>query len=254
MPVKEADPAAQSLDAAFAQAMGAPARPKEPKAPPAIDPEAPHGRDDQGVPLEPFGRTKEGKIRLSAAGRKPKEDQPRVGKPEPEPAKGGGSKLEPHDFTEGIGDTFDSIWVGLTFAGELPLEKLPLADKIPIGKGRKLAEALAGAGEKIQAQAMLLKSNSEQLAGALNIAANNSPRARRFAERLEGGDATWAIMCGAMLLPFVTQSRMLWSGELKAAELAEANKQTFQTWTAQFVAAVQPAAEPDPQLNGKAPQ
>lgn len=58
MAVKAADPDAINLDEAFREAMSAPAKPREVAAPPELDREAPHGRDDDGKPLAPFGWTK----------------------------------------------------------------------------------------------------------------------------------------------------------------------------------------------------
>lgn len=232
MPVKEADPAAQSLDSAFAEAMGAPPKPREPAAPPEIDAEAPHGRGDDGKPLAPFGYTKEGKVRRSAAGRKSKDDQARTApaavpavpdRKDPVPAAG-------KDYSRTLTETADGAWVAMTFAGRLPLAKIPLLAKIPAGKGRTLATVLDGAEVKLQAQAALLSQNKRGLVAAVNLAAQNNARARRLAEKLEGGDATWVILAAAMAGPFLLQTQALWSGKADAKELAKANDQEFDEW------------------------
>src|SRR6266568_4553308 len=71
MTVAQADPRAQALDEAFAGAMGAAPKPKEPPAPPETDRDAPHGRGEDGEPLAPYGLTRDGRPKLSPAGRKP---------------------------------------------------------------------------------------------------------------------------------------------------------------------------------------
>lgn len=264
MPVKDADPAAAELDAQIAEAWSAGiSRPREVPSPPDVDLEAPHGRDDQGVPLEPFGRNKDGTIRKSAAGRK-RNDEPRVGKiiPPGEPAGDDTKpKLEQRDYTGPLAETSEAIWVGLTFASMAPLGKIPIISALPAGKDkktgqpRKLGSILDGMETKIAAQAAIFDHNRGALVGALNIAANNSPRARRWADKLETGDATWVLMCGAMLMPFVSQSGSLWSGTLEedelppAEQLAQRNKQQFDAWiekfNAQLAAAAQSMTEPE---------
>jgi hypothetical protein len=81
-PVKNADPEAKSLDDAFTAAMGVTARPREPAAPTDIDPDAPFGKDSAGAAIAPYGLTKDGKVRRSNAGRRSKDDMPRIGAPE----------------------------------------------------------------------------------------------------------------------------------------------------------------------------
>jgi hypothetical protein len=251
MPVKEADPGARSLDAAFAEAMGAPAKPKEPGAPPEIDPEAPHGRDDAGAPLVPYGRTRDGKVRKSAAGRKSKDEEPRTGPAQPDEPKTGTVVAEPKDYSGALSETGDSVWLALTVLGQLPLEKIPLISRIPIGKGVTLGSRLAGAEVRLQAQAAILDGNKAQLVAALNIAAQNNARARRLAEKLETGDITWVMMCGAMAAPFLVQTRQLWSDPaVDVQALARSNEETFRAWVQQITDAITAAAE---QQNGQLP-
>lgn len=250
MPVAAADPEATALDAAFAEAMGAAPKPKEPPAPPEIDPEAPHGREEDGSPKAPYGFTKEGRPKLTAGGRKRRdEDKARVTKaPVKDDAKTG-TVIPPKDFSKPLTETADGIWVGMTFLGQIPLADLPLVGKIPLGKGKTLGDKLAGAERKLQAQAHILNANKGALVGALNLAANNSPRARRLVEKLETGDATWAIMCGAMMAPFVMQSRALWAGTLaenempSVDEMARANAANFDAWSERVSAMLSEAAQ-----------
>jgi len=246
MPVKEADPAAVSLDAAFATAMGAPAKPKEPAAPPETDPDAPHGRGEDGEPLAPFGLTKEGKPRRSTAGRKPKDDQARVSPAAGQPPAGEvktGTVVGKKDYSGALGETADSLWVALTVLGQLPLDKIPLIGRIPAGKGVTLGSRLAGAEVKLAAQAHILAEYKAPMVSALNLAAQNNARARRLAEKLETGDATWVLMCGALAAPVLVASRELWAGKLDTAALAEANKAEFGKWMEQLTEAMTAAAQ-----------
>jgi hypothetical protein len=255
MPVKAADPSARALDDAFAGAMGAPARPKEPAAPPELDKDAPHGRDEAtNEPLAPYGYTRDGAVRKSAAGRKSAsaDDKARTGPPAV-PVPPPGKPLEVKDFSESLTETADSAWLLLTFAAQLPLEKIPILPRIPVSKTRKIGDYLAGAELRLHAQAAILHANKVQLVAALNIAAQNNAQARRLAEKLETGDVTWVMMFGAMVAPFLAQSRALWTGELDVRQLAESNKASFEQWTVEVASAMAAAAIVDSaQLNGAA--
>src|SRR5579859_8301224 len=70
---------------------------RSPAAPPDVDADAPHGRDDAGQPLAPFGRNKDGSVRRTRAGRKPKEDQARTGPAAPAAPEPGKGKPEPRN-------------------------------------------------------------------------------------------------------------------------------------------------------------
>lgn len=246
MPVKDADPAASELDAAFAEAMGAPARPREPDAPPERDPDAPHGRGDDGQPLAPYGWTKETKNRpsrpaLTPAGRKSKDDQARTGPADPGPAKEG-TIVSPRDYSRSLGETADGAWVVLTFGSQLPLEKIPLIGAVPVGKDRRLRDVLAGAGDRLAAQAALLHEAKPSLVAAMNLASQNSAAARRLCERLETGDVTWVMMCGALAAPFLMASRELWGGNLDPKALAAANQVHFKAMVDELTEAMNQAA------------
>ncbi|HEY1617992.1 MAG TPA: hypothetical protein VGG25_10265 [Streptosporangiaceae bacterium] len=243
MPVKDADPEAATLTDAFSAAMDAPPAPREPAAPPAIDPDAPHGRDEEtGEPLAPFGLTKEGRPRKSAAGRKPgRDDQPRTGevtRPKADEPKAGRMLLEPKNFAAPLGELADSAWMALTFGAQLPLGQIPLLSRLPAGKGRTLGELLTSATLRIEAQAALLMSNRDGLVAAVNISAQHSPRARRLVERLEAGDITWCLMAGTLAAPFLVQTRMLWAGQLSVEQLAEGNRREFKDFTDRLLAQV----------------
>src|SRR5258708_24779622 len=179
MTVAQADPRAASVDEAFAEARGGAPKPKEPPAPPEVDRDAPHGRDENGEPLAPYGLTKDGRPKLSPAGRKPNaDDKARLAKDSPgQPAKGQGTQLqlEPHDFSGPLMDAGETIWFGGSIAAKLG-PQIPVVGKfVP---GRKLAATMA-----------VFDAERPRLAAALNLAAQHDARARRLAERLATGDA-----------------------------------------------------------------
>lgn len=198
MPVKDADPRAVELDAAFGAAMGAPPRPREPAAPPEVDHDAPHGRDEAGTPLAPFGHNKDGSVRRSNAGRRASADEkPRTAaagsEPEPKP---GTPKPEPHNYVPALCETGDAAWMILSLGAKVGPD-IPLVGRyIP---ARKLA-----------AQATVFKENQAQLIGAVQYASMHSQAAARWAAKLEQGEITWTLMFGMMVMPFIVQSATLW--------------------------------------------
>lgn len=203
MPVSAAHPDAVKLDEAFREAMDTPGKPREPGPPPETDKAAPFGRDDDGAPLAPFGLKKDGTPKLSAAGRKPSEDRPRVAGP---PARQSGqapagkppaAEVAPRSYAPGIADTLEVLWLGGTVIAQTA-PKLPLA-------GRLLPSPV-----KIEAQAALILAYKQNLAGALDICARHNESARKLAEKLSGGGAGWALNAAFMLLPFVGASMKVW--------------------------------------------
>lgn len=222
MAVKAADPQAAELDAAFAEALGKPPRPAEPAAPPEVDHDAPHGRDPDGQPLAPYGHNKDGSIRRSHAGRKPKNDPdaPRTAPAAPRetPAEPAGPGRA-HDYTGALTETADAAWLVMSVTGRYGPE-MPLIGKLIPAR-------------RLGAQAALFKAHSDGLVGAVQYAAQHNDAAARWAAKLEKGEVSWALMFGFMVMPFVVQSAALWKledGERlggaegpTAAELAERN-------------------------------
>lgn len=235
-PVKAADPDAQALDEAFAAAMDAPPRPKEPPAPPAIDPDAPFGREEDGTPKAPYGLTRDGKPKRSPAGRKPKDDQPRT---VPPPDAGtGGQKPPGKDYTGPLSEFADSLWFAGSALGKGG-SALPLV-------GRYIPE------RKVAAQAGVFRAYKANLVGAVNIAAQHNARAARFAARIETGDITWVAMSAFMTMPFLTMSAAIWKGDQALAEagitggisaLAEANDQQLDAYLAEISQQMEALAE-----------
>lgn len=258
-PVKEADPAAKSLDEAFAVAMQAPARPKEPPAPKEIDPDAPHGRDDDGKALAPFGWTQEGKPRRSAAGRKPgKDDQARTAPAQPA-GKDGKGKPEPvlaapGQYAKELSDTADGVWFAMSALGKA-------APGIPL-IGSYLTSR--GYDAKIQAQAAVWFATKDRAVAAVSLAAEHSASAARFAAKLKGGDVTWVITCVSLVAPILSLSGMVWAkdadaqlqaaGQPALAEMAEQNDKAMDQAVAMMTAQIAEQAEAAAQAsqNGQA--
>lgn len=214
MTVPQADPRAVALDDAFATAMGAQPKPKEPPAPPEVDRDAPHGRDDAGEPLAPYGTTRDGRPKLSPAGRKPKDpdDKARLAKdggqaPAAAPHKPESVQLEPHDFSGPLMDAGETIWFGGSIIAKVG-PRIPVVGRLV--PARKLAATMA-----------VFDGERPRLAAALNLAAQHDARARRLAERLAAGDVNWAMTCMFMVAPFATTVAAVWQTTDKNDVLTE---------------------------------
>ena len=217
MAIPDSDPRAQDLDAAFAAAMDAPARPRaEAKAPPELDHDAPHGRDESGQPLAPYGLTKDGKPKRSAGGRPAKNDpdRPRTGTvTELRPGDGDDDKKPkakpgPHDYSEALDSAATAAWFGLSAVSKVS-GKIPVVSKLL-------------PGEKLAAQAFILHETKDNLIGAVNLAAQHDARAAAFAAKFEGdGSGLWALTAMFMVMPVISLSAAVWQGEkaVKEAEL-----------------------------------
>lgn len=217
MAIPDSDPRAKDLDAAFAAAMDAPARPRsEPKSPPERDPDAPHGRDENGEPLAPYGWTvpqRKGELprpKLTASGRKQKDgtDRPRTAtvtpiRPETKPA----AKPAARDWTEELDGLATAAWFGLSAVGKV-------SGKIPV-VGKLVPE------HKMAAQAFILSETKPQLVAAVNLAAQHNAKAAAFCQKLEGGDGLWALTCMFMVMPVLSVSATIWRGDEKALKEAE---------------------------------
>jgi len=240
-PVKEADPDARSLEDAFAQAMNAPAKPREPGAPPATDPDAPHGRGEDGEPLAPYGLTKEGRPRKTPAGRPAKDDQARTAPAQPDGGKGNAPAelAKPGQYAQQLSDTADMIWFAASAIGKA-------APGIPL-----IGPLLPAA--KIQAQAAVWFATKDRAVAAVSLAAEHNASAARFAAKLGGGDVTWAITCVSLVAPILSLSGMVWAknadeqlaaaGQPSFAELIERNDKAMDQAVAAMTAAAQEQAE-----------
>jgi hypothetical protein len=210
MAIPDSDPRAQDLDAAFAQAMEGPARPRvEAKTPGEVDHDAPFGREDDGTAKAPYGLTKDGKPKRTRGGRPPKGEQPRTGEPvQPEDARPPAARPEPHDWTPDLDGFADGVWFGLSALGKVT-PKIPVVGKIL-------------PGEKLAAEAFILAETKPRLIAAVNLAAQHNARAAAFCGKLQGGDGLWALTCMFMIVPVINIGLTVWKGDeadLKEAEL-----------------------------------
>lgn len=196
MPVKDADPRAVTLDAAFAEAMGQPGKPREPGPPPEVDNAAPFGRDDNGDPIAPHGLRKDGTPKLSAAGRKPAEEKARVSDTMTEPAKAAPATAAPGMFAPAIAETLESVWLGMTVVGTAGADLPVVGPMIP--------------ADKVQAQAAVVLTFKDNIAGALDLCAQHNAMARRLAEKMSGGQVGWALNAMMMMVPVVSTSMQVW--------------------------------------------
>lgn len=222
MPVKAADPGAQEMDAAFAEAMAGPAKPRGPEAPPPVDHDAPHGRDEKGEPLAPFGLNQDGTVRKSKAGRRAKDpdNAARTGPPSTPGDTPDNSQLSPKDFSAGLMDAGESLW----FAGSVVARVGP---QVPL-VGRFIP------GKKLSATMAVFDSERPRLAAALNEAAQHDARARKLAEKLAAGDAGWALTCMFMVAPFTGAVAAIWQGDdaLRERELPSLDEMAKRNETA----------------------
>ena len=247
MPVKEAHPDAVRLDEAFAAAMDTPGKPREPGPPPEVDRDAPFGRSEDGEAIAPHGLTKDGKPKLSPAGRKPAEDRARVSAPQAPAgdAKGKAKADEPPPsgkYTAAIAETLETIWLGGTVLGTVGPD-LPVVGKlIP--------------GFQVQAQSAVILTFKDNIAGALDICAQHNESARKLAEKCQGGDAGWALNAAFMMLPVVSASFQVWSKQERqydketgeplptlAEQLVEQNAKHFKAYMDKFAKQAEAAAQ-----------
>ena len=247
MPVKEADPAALDLDEAFRQAMDGPARPREAATPAEFDPEAPHGRGEDGEPLAPYGWTKpqrkgeQPRPKLLPGGRPRKDDDARLTDQailvtDAKPSKHAKPDQDA-DYSQALAELHDAVWVGLTGLARI-------GPKIPV-IGSRLP------GQKIAAEAYVWHFNQARLCGAVALAAKHNEGAARFCAKLAKGEATWVLMAGAMIMPVFVQTAAVLGGDErltemdmpKLAELAQRNQAEMEQAMAQMMAKLGDAAE-----------
>ena len=213
--------------------MDTPGKPREPGPPPEVDKDAPFGRDDGGNPIAPHGLRKDGLPRLSPAGRRPAEEKARVGETpaETEKPKPSTEVVPARSYAPAIAETLEVVWLGGTVVGQVGPE-------IPV-VGRFLPD-----GDKLQAQAAVILTFKDNIAGALDICAQHNEQARRLAEKMSGGGAGWALNAAFMMLPVISTSLKVWGKEepqadaegnplpTLAQELAEKNRTAFTDYMA----------------------
>ena len=179
----------------------------EPPAPSEVDHEAPHGRDEQGNPIHKYPPNKDGSVRRSPAGRKPKDEQARTVEPGSQPAGGQpleGTVLVPQDFSAGLMNAGDALWFGGSMIAKI-------GPKVPLF-GRLVP------GQKLSATMAVFNAHKPTLAAALNQAAQHDLRARKLAARLSEGEVGWQLTCMFMVAPFAATVGAVWQGDEALAE------------------------------------
>lgn len=224
------------VDDAFRAALehDAQVTPAEMPAPPrkavSTDPDAPHGRDEDGKPLAPFGINKQtGKpnVRKAGPGRGKKADAPReteVGKPAPGKGKAAGP-----DYSADLAGLATSVWIGASACqgGKLPLIGLKVPDLRPY--------------------AAVWHDQTPQLVAAWNQAAQQNSTVRGWVDKLAGqGSWQWVIAVGVTSANFLAGCTEL--AKKENAELrqryADHNDMTLKEFlTAQMEAAEASLAE-----------
>jgi hypothetical protein len=195
------------------------ASPPAPPPPPRRDPDAPHGRDDQGQPLAPYGSKADGTPRIKPAGpgRAGKAaqgeqggpggavDKPRVTVAAPPP--GAAQAAAGRDFGPQLDDLVEGSWA--------------LLSSLPI--------PWAGVRIRIHAQAAILHMNKPGLVRGGNVIAQHSPPFASKVDALTTGGAAWMLPALFALAPFVGQSLAMWrspaAGDIE--RLAGSNELAF---------------------------
>jgi hypothetical protein len=195
----------------------APEMPGPPRRDKPSDPDAPHGRDDDGKPLAPHGvnrKTGRPNLRPGGPGRPAKGDD--SAKPRTRDAtsadatpkgKEGKLALEPADYAGPLMEASETIWFGGSMVAKIG-PQIPLLGRfVP---GRKLGATCA-----------VFDAERPRLCAALNLAAQHDAKARKLAEKLAGGEVSWALTCMFMVAPFTGAVAAVWQTTDEHDVLAE---------------------------------
>ncbi len=173
---------ADDVDAAFSAALAADAGvtqaeiPAPPRKAAVVDPDAPHGRAEDGTPHAPWGIGANGKPRIKPAGPgrpKPKDEQARVART-PEAKSKNASAPEGADYREDLAGLGMSVWMG---AAALPVTR-PYAH--------------------------VWKQSLPGMVNAWNEAAKQNATVRGYVEKLSGeGSYAWVIGVALATAPLV---------------------------------------------------
>lgn len=154
-----------------------PEMPAPPRVAASLDPDAPHGRDEDGEPLMPFGPRADGKPRLKPAGpgrgHKGK-DQPRETAAAAAAAIPGGGQQAGKDYREDLAGLGMTVWMG------------------------------GAAWEPTRPYAHLFKRSMGPMVEAWNQAAQHNDAVRGWVEKLAGdGSWAWVIAVTVTTVPFL---------------------------------------------------
>ena len=209
--IDEAFSAALEADAGVTDAGPAEVTPP-PRRPSVVDPEAPHGRAEDGTPMAPYGLKADGTPRQKPAGPgrpKDSDSRPRTAKALPAGEQKSGPKTG--DYSGQIGDFLDGLWM--------------LGSAFPLSWAPKL-EA------RVNAQAAILKENKPQLANGWTTAAQNHEGIAELTQKLTTGSASWILPVMFAVTPFVAQSAFMWRAPVPGdvQGLADHNKSEWQAF------------------------
>src|SRR5215472_2173119 len=128
------------VDDAFRAALNQDAQTAPPEIPPpprqtvSADPDAPHGRDEDGNPLTPYGTNKKTGLPNKTAGGPGRghKERPRVQAP-PKDAAGKVTTAAKADYSTGLATLGTSVWIGASAmqGGRLPLLGIKVPDFRP---------------------------------------------------------------------------------------------------------------------------
>jgi hypothetical protein len=180
---------APDVDDAFRAALehDAAVTPPEMPAPPrktvSADPDAPHGREEDGSPKAPYGlnkKTGRPNLKPGGPGRPVAGDKPRVTTPAKAPATPGKGGQAP-DYAADLAGLAATVWIGASAmqGGRVPLLGIPIPDARPY--------------------AMLWHEQTPQLVGAWNTAAQQNATIRGWVEKL-AGEGSWQWVIGVSVV------------------------------------------------------
>jgi hypothetical protein len=181
-------PALELGHAEFAAALAADAGhvdhgpPVAPPPPRTQDPDAPHGRAEDGTPIAPYGHKADGRPRIKPAGpgrgrSAPADDRARVvaTRADTSPDSSSASAATGPDYSQELSDLGMAVWLGASSlrGGRLLFLKIP--DTRPY--------------------AAVWSSQMPAMVAAWNAAARQNATVRGYVEKL-GGDGSWSWMVG----------------------------------------------------------
>lgn len=190
-----------------------------------IDPEAPHGRDDEGVPLAPYGYLKNGNPRKSRRGAQA--GQKGNGGPQKDPVQPSKTTLNATDRKRR--EALLGLLEGYVTLPLIGLGMSPWAEK---RLGSQQCMALAGDG-------LILATYAEPLADALIVAGQDKPGLLRWLDTLEE-KAPWLMLAnvGVQMIKALVGNHVNPNPAMAQAAVSMAQIKAMQ-----YAAAVQKQAE-----------
>lgn len=187
------------------------------------NPDAPHGVDENGVPLAPYGHKADGRPRIKPGGpgrAKSPDDKARVATMRPATAASSpssGSSSDGPDFTEQLADLGTTVWLAGSMLRGGRLIIVPVPDMRPY--------------------AAVFKQQLPGLVGAWNVAARQSSTVRGYVERVSGEGAwSWRVGVAVTMVGFAAACAEMAKApaEVKAAAAAANDTELERFMTAQI--------------------